>query len=154
MQRSTDELEEFRRQWREEVKTKKHSDHLPTEITVNEADSKKHGESVEAAPSNSTAGLVEQVTEPESTVPPTEEETVETSSAMDYYVLAVDKERQGNLGKGKIAQKHIFVSHSITAIDTNMIGFQHLQIIERHSSWIEILITSTSNTIRRTLPHQ
>jgi hypothetical protein len=112
MQRSTDELEEFRRQWREEVKTKKHHEHLHSDLPSNEAIVQKNGDPVEAVYSSSTAGLVEQVTERESTVPQAEEEEADKSTALDYYVLAVDKERQGNLGKGNVLQKtKLFVIH-------------------------------------------
>src|ERR1700755_3203885 len=99
MEHSTDELEEFRRQWREEVKIKKHVEQpqvdsatVAIHLQSNE-ESAQHGRS-------SPPGLGEHVTEPESTLADIEEANVEKGSAMDYYVLAVDKERQGNLGKG------------------------------------------------------
>ncbi|KAH8552965.1 hypothetical protein BGW37DRAFT_518933 [Umbelopsis sp. PMI_123] len=99
MQPSTDELEEFRRQWKAEVEIKKHVEHLHVEIPTNKGNFSKNEDSAEATRSGSTTGLVQRVTEPETTDAQIEEEATEKNTAMDYYVLAVDKERQGNLGK-------------------------------------------------------
>jgi hypothetical protein len=102
MQRSTDELEEFRRQWKAEVEIKKHVEHAHVEAPANTDNFHKNEHSAEATHSSSTAGLVQHVTEPESSETQIEEEVIEKKSAMDYYMLAVDKERQGNLGHGKL----------------------------------------------------
>jgi hypothetical protein len=102
MQRSTDELEEFRRQWKAEVETKKHVEHAHVEVPTNTDGFHKNEHSAEATRRSSTAGLVQHVTEPETSETQIEEEAIEKQSAMDYYMLAVDKERQGNLGQGKL----------------------------------------------------
>ncbi|KAJ2956488.1 hypothetical protein NQZ79_g7679 [Umbelopsis isabellina] len=99
MQNSTDELEEFRRKWREEVKSRNHLDHYSVESLRSSDNSNEKDGSFQSV-DGSTAGTVEQVvSQPESTLADLEESKVEKGSAMDYYVLAVDKERQGNLGK-------------------------------------------------------
>jgi hypothetical protein len=99
MQNSTDELEEFRRKWREEVKYKKPLEHANV-ISERSFDNSKDNDDSFQSVNGSAAGTVELVSEPESTLADLEESVVEKGSAMDYYVLAVDKERQGNLGKG------------------------------------------------------
>lgn len=102
MQPSTDELEEFRRQWKAEVETKKHVELAHVEVPTNTEGLHKNELSAQATRRSSTTGLVQPVTEPETSETQIGEEAVEKKSAMDYYILAVDKERQGNLGQGKL----------------------------------------------------
>lgn len=86
-------LEEFRNAWREEVKEKHSHDHdmqqLDTCKTVKEPIENNKEES-------SIAKLIEE-TESLSTA-----KTSVPTTAMDHYVIAVDDERQGKLGKGRI----------------------------------------------------
>jgi F-box protein 9 len=83
-------LEEFRNVWRQEVKEKLSHDHeKQPESSKNDKKSiDKNKEEV------SIANLIEEtesLTTTETSVPVT---------AMDHYVIAVDNERQGKLGKG------------------------------------------------------
>lgn len=80
-------LEEFRNAWRQEVKEKRNHEKIPTsskQVTV------QHNKGEE----ESVANLIE------STESLTTNEKAPVT-AMDHYVLAVDNERQGKLGKGK-----------------------------------------------------
>jgi predicted DNA binding CopG/RHH family protein len=84
-------LEEFRNTWRQEVKEKHSHDH-----EKQAENSKKADKSIDNKEEASIANLIEEtesLTTTETSVPVT---------AMDHYVIAVDNERQGKLGKGII----------------------------------------------------
>ena len=97
------ELEEFRRQWRQEVENRKQQKlerqkharvSLVTEEEVEQqttTTTKIYGDRPPL-----TAEMQSMSLENEN------EEKNEPKTAMDYYIIAVDNERQGKLGQGKI----------------------------------------------------
>ncbi|KAI8579909.1 hypothetical protein K450DRAFT_239690 [Umbelopsis ramanniana AG] len=143
MQRSTDELEEFRRQWKAEVEIKKHVEHASVEVPANTDSSQKNEHSAEATRNSSTTGLVQHVTEPESSETQIEEEAVEKKSAMDYYMIAVDKERQGNLGQALANYRRAF------KMDRN-IDYKYKQHYQTHIA-PSITAEATTNIPSQTL---
>ncbi|KAI9311287.1 hypothetical protein BX666DRAFT_1868275 [Dichotomocladium elegans] len=97
---SSQELEEFRRQWREEVKSRKnqHSDSQQTEQkdkTPEDPQSLSHNmESLSLEDESDEAEAMDQA--------PKEE------SAMDLYIAAVDSEREGRLGEALASYRRAF----------------------------------------------
>jgi F-box protein 9 len=90
------ELEEFRNTWRQEVKQKHIHDTEPGASSSKDKETLQHKKGEE----ETFADLIEQT---ESLT--TKEEAVPVT-AMDYYVVAVDDERQGKLGKGMNCLTH------------------------------------------------
>lgn len=93
-------LEEFRNAWRQEVKEKHRHEKHPEEHSSlhKEKDTSHHMKGEEEV----VADLIERteaLTTTEEAVPVT---------AMDHYVVAVDNERQGKLGKGKQCVERVF----------------------------------------------
>lgn len=83
-------LEEFRNAWRQEVKRKHTHDTEPRASSSKDKQTLQHKKSEE----ESVVDLIEQtesLTTKEKAVPVT---------AMDHYIIAVDDERQGKLGRG------------------------------------------------------
>jgi hypothetical protein len=84
-------LEDFRNAWKQEVKRKHHSHEQS-----NSSGKSSEKEKVDTTKEESIAELIEQTESLASSDKP-------PVTAMDHYVIAVDNERQGKLGKGKVA---------------------------------------------------
>lgn len=105
---ASNELEEFRRQWRQEVESRKHQQQSqPTPVeppTTDNLPIKKPTSPLINGHSSATlqqpmSSLSLENKEQEETAVPKKEEPVPVS-AMDHYIFAVNSERQGRLGEG------------------------------------------------------
>ena len=96
------ELEEFRRQWRQEVENRKQQTverqkHARISLATQQEEQQTTGttEIYDDRPP-----LAEEMHS--MSLENEEEEKNEPKTAMDHYIIAVDNERQGKLGQGKI----------------------------------------------------
>lgn len=90
------ELDEFRRQWREEVESRKaqlqHQKARSPPIRHDAQDDPALSQQLDSLSLQETSEAVETKTD---------DEVVRPVTAMDHYIEAVDNERQGKLGQGK-----------------------------------------------------
>ncbi|KAI9478695.1 MAG: hypothetical protein EXX96DRAFT_571870 [Benjaminiella poitrasii] len=100
-----DVLEEFRMEWREEMKEKRKKNNSQSSASTKDKPSEHPPQQKISREEESVADLIERT---EALTTNDEEKKTEPVTAMDHYVIAVDNERQGKLGKALDSYRRAF----------------------------------------------